>query len=201
MTGMKYEELETELLPGDTVIFYSDGLVEAHDPQRQMFGFPRLRDLLAAHRSEDAGEVVDFLLGQLAEFTGPRGEQEDDITLVTLHRATNVASLTSFAEDMQAEDGSWRTVADFSVPSVAGNERMAMQRVRDALDPLGMCDAPIELESETPDLEMKLASMQTPRGWGLFLIKNMVDETEVYNDDDRHTLRLVVHRKGADHDG
>src|SRR3712207_2144568 len=41
MPRMPYEEKETTLAPGDGVLFYSDGLVEAHDPQREMFGFPR----------------------------------------------------------------------------------------------------------------------------------------------------------------
>jgi serine phosphatase RsbU (regulator of sigma subunit)/anti-sigma regulatory factor (Ser/Thr protein kinase) len=43
-----------------------------------------------------------------------------------------------------------------------------------------------------PDLELKLAGLQTPRGWGLFLIENMVDEVEQSMDDGRHTVRLVM---------
>ena len=43
MPGMTYEEKETTLDPGDSVLLYSDGIVEAHDPERQMFGFPRLQ--------------------------------------------------------------------------------------------------------------------------------------------------------------
>ena len=37
-------------------------------------------------------------------------------------------------------------------------------------------------EPETPDLEAKLAGLQKPRGWGLFLIENMVDEMRVTSD-------------------
>jgi serine phosphatase RsbU (regulator of sigma subunit) len=43
MPGMSYEEKEIELDVGEGVFFYSDGLVEAHDPKGEMFGFPRLR--------------------------------------------------------------------------------------------------------------------------------------------------------------
>ncbi|HZB96339.1 MAG TPA: PP2C family protein-serine/threonine phosphatase, partial [Herpetosiphonaceae bacterium] len=39
MPGMHYEEKETSLAPGDNVLFYSDGIVEAHDPQYEMFSF------------------------------------------------------------------------------------------------------------------------------------------------------------------
>src|SRR5918998_1988063 len=43
MPEMSYEEKEASLKEGESVLFYSDGLVEAHDPKREMFGFPRLR--------------------------------------------------------------------------------------------------------------------------------------------------------------
>jgi serine phosphatase RsbU (regulator of sigma subunit)/anti-sigma regulatory factor (Ser/Thr protein kinase) len=47
-------------------------------------------------------------------------------------------------------------------------------------------------EAETPDLDAKLAGLQKPRGWGLFLIENMVDELRVSDADGRHTVELVV---------
>jgi serine phosphatase RsbU (regulator of sigma subunit)/predicted ester cyclase len=87
MPGMAYEEKETTLTPGDGVLFYSDGLVEAHDPQHEMFGFPRLRRLIAEQHAEE-GSLVDFLMDELRSFTGDGWEQEDDITLVTLQRST-----------------------------------------------------------------------------------------------------------------
>jgi serine phosphatase RsbU (regulator of sigma subunit) len=89
LPGMSYEEKEIVLEMGDSVLFYSDGLVEAHDPQREMFGFPRLQGLVGAHRS-DGPAMVNFLLSELARFTGDQWEQEDDITLVTLDRSETV---------------------------------------------------------------------------------------------------------------
>ena len=56
-------------------------------------------------------------------------------------------------------------------------------------------------EVETPDLEAKLAGLQKPRGWGLFLIQNMVDEMNVTTDDVHHTVELVVHLKGEEDAG
>jgi serine phosphatase RsbU (regulator of sigma subunit) len=85
MPGMSYEEKETMLDAGEVALFYSDGLVEAHNPQREMFGFPRLRKLVAEPAEE--GSMVDFLMGELRSFTGEGWEQEDDITLVTLKRS------------------------------------------------------------------------------------------------------------------
>ena len=53
MPGMGYEEKETILEAGESALFYSDGLVEAHDPKGEMFGFPRLRALVAEHAEEE----------------------------------------------------------------------------------------------------------------------------------------------------
>jgi steroid delta-isomerase-like uncharacterized protein len=85
MPQMSYEENEIVLDAGEAALFYSDGLVEAHDPKGEMFGFPRLRALIAEHGEE--GSLVDFLLEELHSFTGEGWEQEDDITLVTLRRS------------------------------------------------------------------------------------------------------------------
>ena len=84
MPGMSYEEKEIILGEGDRALFYSDGLVEAHNPEGAMFGFPRLQSLVAEHAQGEP--LVDFLMEELYSFTGKRWEQEDDITLVTLHR-------------------------------------------------------------------------------------------------------------------
>jgi len=86
MPGMRYEEKEIVLDAGDSALFYSDGLVEAHDPKGEMFGFPRLQGLVGAHRSGGSA-LISFLLSELARFTGEGWEQEDDITLVTLERS------------------------------------------------------------------------------------------------------------------
>ncbi|MDP9494700.1 MAG: SpoIIE family protein phosphatase [Actinomycetota bacterium] len=53
-------------------------------------------------------------------------------------------------------------------------------------------------EVETPDLEAKLAGEQTPRGWGLFLIGQMVDDLRTESVDGTHTVELVMNRKGRD---
>jgi serine phosphatase RsbU (regulator of sigma subunit)/ketosteroid isomerase-like protein len=90
MPGMSYEEKEVVLDAGQSVLFYSDGLVEAHDPKGEMFGFPRLRALVAEHGDEEEERSLgDFLLKELYSFTGEGWEQEDDITLLTLRRLSS----------------------------------------------------------------------------------------------------------------
>src|SRR5438105_15259318 len=96
MPAMVYEEQEVILAPGDYVLFYSDGLVDADNPGREMFGFPRLRTLLAEHA--DWASLIDYLLNELRCFTGEAWEQEADVTLVTLQRRQTPQEEVSPAE-------------------------------------------------------------------------------------------------------
>ena len=244
MPGMAYEEKETVLAPGDSVLLHSDGVVEAHDPDGQMFGFPRLKEAVATYPG--GSELIDRVLTDLRAHTGPDAEQEDDITMVTLARSPGAA----FGSNGQAPAGSTQQLVEFEVPSAEGNERIALQRVSDLVSPLGLGDARLKrLETavaeatmnamehgngyrddlsvkvrvlaeddlvrvqitdhggsaadrvaEVPDIEAKLAGLQRPRGWGLFLIKNMVDEAHETSDGTLHTLELVMHRTGDDDD-
>src|SRR5215211_2199345 len=73
MPAMNYEEKEVVLGAGDSALFYSDGLVEAHDPKGEMFGFPRLRALVAKHGEQRS--LGDFLLEELYSFTGKAGSR------------------------------------------------------------------------------------------------------------------------------
>ncbi len=236
LPGMKYEEKETRLRPGECLLLYSDGLVEAHSPVREMFGFPRLQALMGSLNDD---KLVPFLLNRLGEFTGPDWDQEDDVTMVVL--------MAKERGDKPA-DGQNETLAVFELPSRPGNERRAMERVAELVAPLGLPAAKVERlktavaeatmnamehgnqynedkpvrvqvtrderdltvsitdhgggqsmsEAETPDLTAKLAGQQSPRGWGLYLIQNMVDEMRVSGDDAHHTVALVVHLAGGE---
>ena len=55
-------------------------------------------------------------------------------------------------------------------------------------------------EPEAPDLEAKLAGEQKPRGWGMFLIEKLVDETRVTGEGGGHTLELVLRLEGGSDD-
>ncbi|HEX9036906.1 MAG TPA: SpoIIE family protein phosphatase [Ktedonobacterales bacterium] len=253
MPGMRYEERETTLAPGDSVLFYSDGLVEAHNIEREMFSFGRLMDFLGRQEISDTS-LVERILSELAKFTGDGWEQEDDVTLVTLERAASPhtnggAGSSDDANARPASNGDhWTPVDTYTVPSVPGNERLAISMLETALRETPMSqrrldrlktalaeatmnamehgahyheDMPVTIEvfatpervmvrvtdrggaplrePATPDLEAKLAQEQTPRGWGLFLIKNLVDEMRVVGDGVHHTVELIVSREDADH--
>mgnify|MGYP000548421540 CR=1 FL=1 len=118
LPGMRYDEQAVSLEPGDSVLLYSDGLVEAHNPQREMFGFPRLKECLGRHPG-GAG-LVEFLLAERARFVGQDWEQEDDTALVILQRDA-------------LDEGEWRALASFDWPSERGNERLVMEKVAEVV--------------------------------------------------------------------
>jgi anti-sigma regulatory factor (Ser/Thr protein kinase) len=238
MPGMEYEEKEAVLEPGESVLLHSDGIAEAHDPDRGMFGFPRLKETMAG--SPGGQKLIDSVIAVLEAFTGPGAEQEDDITMVTLQRSAGAAIVAGSANGT--------VLAEFELASEPGNEREAIARVEAAVAGTGLeqarldrlktavaeatmnamehgneygADRPVSIrvlssadsvkvqvtdlggvtelpEREAPDLEAKLAGRQKPRGWGLFLIEQMVDEARVTGDEGRRTLELVVRLRGGD---
>src|SRR5947209_11961689 len=254
MPDMVYEEKEVILAPGDSVLLYSDGLVEAHNAKRDMFGFPRLMALLGEYKNNMP--VIDLLLGELAEFTGSEWEQEDDVTLVTLRRSestggSEIITMSTPHIDEKVGDSGWQMLTEMSIASEPGNERQAMDQVGQAVQVLHLPqrrleklktavaeatmnamehgnkyqpDVPVTIqvlasesalmvrirdhgngkpivEPHTPDIEAKLAELQSPRGWGLFLMKNLVDDVHVISDEDHHTLELILYLEGDNHDG
>ena len=236
MPSMVYEEKGANLAPGETMLLYSDGLVEAHNAEREMFGFPRLAAVMTDR--PQSVSLIDRLLSSLDSFTSLDWEQEDDITLVSIERAARLHVPSTL---------NGRVLADFTVPSEHGNERLAIERVVEAVTPLQLAaprldrlktavgeatmnaiehgnefcaERPVGVEvrlngadlsvrisdeggarsipePETPDLGAKLAGLQTPRGWGLFLIEKMIDDLRVETDGQRHTVELVLHLTGG----
>jgi serine phosphatase RsbU (regulator of sigma subunit)/anti-sigma regulatory factor (Ser/Thr protein kinase) len=128
MPDMDYEENEAVLEPGDCVLLHSDGIVEAHDPEREMFGFPRLKQTVGANPGGQ--ELIDRVIAELETFTGPDAEQEDDITMVTLQRSPWGA--------MIAPSMNGAVLDEFDLPSEPGNERRAIERVERAVRHLGI---------------------------------------------------------------
>ncbi|HUG14651.1 MAG TPA: SpoIIE family protein phosphatase [Thermomicrobiales bacterium] len=246
MPGMRYEEKETVLEPDEIMLLYSDGVVEGHNAEGEMFGFPRMAAAMLG--DVNGRQLIDRLLTTFSRFSGPGHEQEDDITLVALHRSATerTALAPRFEHEQPASNGAGAVLADFTVASEEGNEMIAMQRVTEAIGALDLAPAVVEKlrtavseatmnaiehgnqnraelpvqirvlnregelavqitdqggdmeipETEDPDIDLKLAGLQTPRGWGLFLIEHMVDEMRRSSDGQQHTVELIVYLKG-----
>ncbi len=237
LPGMEYEEVEAQLTTGECLLLSSDGLVEAHNDAREMYGFDRMEDVM--ENSGDVEAVIDNLMQSWHTFSGENHEQEDDITLVTLHYSNPSKN--------QSDQQKWSLVTEFEMPSQPGNERPASEKVLEALDGI-ILDETIRKRLQTavaeatmnamehgndyredlpvrirvmdnqkqinvrihdfghgmgktkivvPDLDSKLAGEQSPRGWGLFLIKNMVDEMNILQGDHGQIIELIIHRQDS----
>jgi serine phosphatase RsbU (regulator of sigma subunit) len=71
---------ERQLLPGDTLVLYTDGMTEAFNDSGEEFGLPRLVDALHRHRAESPQALIASLLDEVRQFNP--AEQQDDITLI-----------------------------------------------------------------------------------------------------------------------
>ena len=80
---LTYEEWSLVLDPGDILVFQSDGLSEAPDPEGRQFGTERLASLLTESAALSSGEIADRMLGEVNEFTHGAPVQ-DDRTLVVM---------------------------------------------------------------------------------------------------------------------
>ncbi|MFZ0015360.1 MAG: SpoIIE family protein phosphatase [Acidimicrobiia bacterium] len=241
MPGMAYEETSYRLDGGDVMVLTSDGITEAHSPDGEMYGFSRLMGRVAKKTKEE--DMCNALVEDLERWTGPGSEQEDDITLVVVRRTTSASESASTFGATDAE----QVLASFTVPSIEGNERVAIEKVAEVVGPLGLEMAKLEKlktavgetvmnaiehgnendpaldvgvtvavneervsvrvtdlggdkvipDASTPDIEAKLAGEQTPRGWGLFLVGEMVDEVNRSRENGSHVVELVMNREGV----
>lgn len=243
MQGMDYEENEVTVAPGQRLLLSSDGLVEAHNPNREIFGFPKVKEIMAEEHNSSG--LIEILLDELGNFTGEDYEQEDDITLLTIEHSISSRSPSTGVEVIQDSTGKekeGKTLGQFSFPSQPGGERQASIQVLESLQGIDLTEArrkrletavaeatlnamehgnhyqedlPVEIrvftlqdrlivrikdqgvgdsipDSTQPDLDAKLAGEQSPRGWGLYLIKNMVDELHTTQDETHHIVDLII---------
>lgn len=80
-----FEQRSLQLDPGDVVLFYTDGVTEAMNPQRDLFGDERLAEVLRLNYQRSPGELIQAILAAITAFAGGY-HQSDDITMVVLHR-------------------------------------------------------------------------------------------------------------------
>ena len=236
MADMTYEENEVDVSAGESLLFYSDGLVEAHAPSGEMFGKARVIDRVRNHpEGADLLGYLGYLVESLIGFAGVEGAKDDDVTLVAIKRL----------EPPQTPTTDMAVLTEFSVPSEQGGEVVALERLEAAITALELpsrtaerlrtavaeatmnamehgngYDPNLNVEVrvlasltkvevhvtdqghgapitsvEEPDLDAKLAGEQSPRGWGIFLIKNMVDDLRATRIDGKNRLELVVDRE------
>ena len=95
--NVQYDEVDAWLSPDDTILLYSDGLIEAHNVEGEMFGVERLLEILGK-----VGDVcmLEKLKSALDEHSGTLADPEDDITILCLHRRVVLESKQSHLSDL-----------------------------------------------------------------------------------------------------
>ena len=100
----EYKECGTVLQHGDTVVFYTDGVVEAINNNEEMYGYEQLVELLQRHSKRKPRALVATLLQELRAWS--QTDQSDDITVVIVRRRLEGigAELRSVADDILGEE-------------------------------------------------------------------------------------------------
>lgn len=78
-----YEEFNVATQPGDTIVFVSDGILDAENVKGEMYGEERLSSLLCAHRGQPAQEIADAILADVTRFQDGK-DRFDDETIIVL---------------------------------------------------------------------------------------------------------------------
>jgi serine phosphatase RsbU (regulator of sigma subunit)/anti-sigma regulatory factor (Ser/Thr protein kinase) len=236
-----YEEKRANLHPGDVVLFLSDGLLEARNDAGEMFSAERLFSLIKDNPPEKS--LLSHVIEGFRKFLGDNHSQQDDITLIQM--VCQAKNAQHARKSPEPEQGEYSSLFEFTLPSVTGNERLAMQRVNEAVHLLPISinklenlntavieavrnaihhgnhnrpELPVTItirnndeklsitvtdsgsdplpEPPIPDLQAKLSGKQSPFGWGLFLIQQLVDEMYISYDANHHMVEMIMHLNG-----
>lgn len=82
------DERTVQLVPGSTLLLFTDGMTDCRNPAREAFGLERIKQTLSGLAGLTAQEVCDRLLETLQDYQGG-ASQDDDVTLVAIHSAEN----------------------------------------------------------------------------------------------------------------
>ncbi len=81
--NVEYEEFTLSTQPGDVLVFFSDGIVDADNQAEEMFGDERLQAVVAKHRRRSAAQMVDAVLTAVTAFQAGK-EHFDDETILAI---------------------------------------------------------------------------------------------------------------------
>ena len=84
-----YEETQLQMQPGDKVVYYTDGIVEAMNKNEDMYGFDRLNDVVKASPAENAEDLMNDIIKDVSDFTGA-APQHDDLTIIVVSADKNL---------------------------------------------------------------------------------------------------------------
>jgi serine phosphatase RsbU (regulator of sigma subunit) len=78
-----YEETQLKMEPGDKIVYYTDGIVEAMNKNEEMYGFERLNEVVESSTAENAEALMNDIIKDVSAFTGD-APQHDDLTIIVV---------------------------------------------------------------------------------------------------------------------
>jgi phosphoserine phosphatase RsbU/P len=84
LEDVDYQETQVQMTPGDKLVFYTDGIVEAMNPASEMFGFERLQEIIRQSKALNADALLKEIVEGVEDFAAGAA-QHDDITIIVVN--------------------------------------------------------------------------------------------------------------------
>lgn len=218
MDGIKYRQNELQLTPGDQIFLYTDGVTEATDKNKQLYGENRLLETVNRNIMKDTRKLCEAVKADVDAFVGDV-PQFDDITMLSVElqyiRGENFITVI-------ADDKSMIPVSEFAkslteklavVPKIANKVSIAVDEIysniinysgaelatisyeiKDGRLYMTFTDDGISynpLKAEEPDVTLS-AEERKIGGLGIFMVKKMTESMEYTYEDEKNILRIVI---------
>lgn len=215
MEGIRYREQQLQLAPGDEIFLYTDGVTEAHNIHKELFGDDRLRESLNGAAGLRVEEICAKVKKDLHTFVG-EASQFDDITMLCIHlteteeakmtvkpNMESVAEVAAFVEEqlekmevpmrlttklMISVDEIYSNIVRYSHANQAA---ITVSREENTIQLVFEDDGkPYNpLEAEEPDITAS-AEDRTIGGLGIFMVRKMMDQVDYSYHNGRNVLTL-----------
>lgn len=217
MEGIRYRRHELQLEPGDTLYLYTDGVTEAHNCGKQLYGEDRLLSCLERNHDKDVQSLCRRVKADVDAFAGEQ-EQFDDITMLCLRLTPRQEAVWSAAPTLEsmAEAAAFveENLVKFGVEGKAANRMMVAldeiycnitryshaQQAQLRLTRLGdlvmlsFCDDGIPynpLQAPAPDVTLS-AEEREEGGLGIFMVRKLMSRVDYQYKDSRNCLTLTL---------
>ncbi|MDD5955235.1 MAG: SpoIIE family protein phosphatase [Firmicutes bacterium] len=217
MEGIRYRRRELQLEPGDTLYLYTDGVTEAHNCDKQLYGEDRLLSCLERNHDQDVQSLCRSVKADVDDFAGQQ-EQFDDITMLCLRLTPRQEAVWSAAptQESMAQAAAFveENLAKFGVEGKAANRMMValdeiwcniirysharqaqlrLTRLGDSVI-LSFCDDGIPynpLQAPAPDVTLP-AEEREEGGLGIFMVRKLMSRVDYQYKDSRNCLTLTL---------
>ena len=218
MEGIKYRKNELQLIPGDKLYLYTDGVTEATDNNTELYGEQRLLDFVNSHKFTEPESICKLIKEDVDKFVGT-APQFDDITMLAMNfdailgdesisvvpDSDSRMAVGAFADSLSGKleivpkiankinivfDEIYANIVNYSKATLATiSYSIENGKLRISFTDNGVPYNP--LEATEPDTTLS-AEEREIGGLGIFMVKKMTESMEYEYTDDKNILTLVI---------